>query len=166
VGGIEILSIVITAFLGALPPLLKSLLEVLYKRSPQRFELPLAQDILRLVGVRTQPAASGTKNLLIELKKAATDMDRIMDAISRYTEERQASVAKLESDLQSLSQREQELKTTINNLEKTPLPAAKYFAELVEKTEKRSARRDYTLFLLGVVGAAVVAIVLKAIGVG
>ena len=46
-----------------------------------------------------------------------------------------------------------------------PLPAAEYFAKLVAKTEKKSAKRDYVLFLFGVVASAVVVVILKAFGV-
>jgi hypothetical protein len=92
-------------------------------------------------------------------------MDRIVDDKGRYTEERQSTVLKLESDLHSLSQREQELKERIEGLQQVPLPAAEYFAKLVEKTERKSATRDYILFLLGVVASAVVVIILKAVGV-
>jgi len=35
----------------------------------------------------------------------------------------------------------------------------------VERTEKKSATRDYVLFLLGVVASAVVVVILKAFGV-
>lgn len=165
-GNIEILSIVITAVLGALPPLTKSILEILYKTYPHLFGSKPAKEILKITGVRTQPTVSGTRNLLAELRKAAADMDRIMDEITRYTEDRQASVTKLENDLRALSQREQELKTTVDNLQNIPLPAVEYFAKFVEKTEKRSAKRDYVLFLLGVVLAAVVALILKHFELG
>jgi hypothetical protein len=91
---------------------------------------------------------------------------RIVDDIGHYTEERQSTVMKLEDDLHALSQREQELKERIEGLQKVPLPAAEYFARLVEKTEKKSATRDYVLFLLRVVVSGIVVVILKALGLG
>jgi hypothetical protein len=165
-GGIELLAVVITALLGALPPLVKAALEALVKASPRLFDSSVGKVILRISGAKSPTTSTGTKDLLLDLRKAAIEMDRIVDEIGHYTEERQSTVIKLENDLHTLSQREQELKERIEGLEKVPLPAAEYFAKLVEKTEKRSATRDYSLFLLGVVLSGVVVVILKAFGLG
>jgi cell division protein FtsB len=164
---IELIAAVLTALLGTLPPLLKVGLTALYKSSARVrhiFDTSLGRAILKGLDIK-EADPSPTKGLLAELRTASAEMDRIVDEIGRYTEERQSTVLKLEGDLQALSQREQELKKRIEGLQQVPLPAAEYFAKLVERTEKKSATRDYVLFLLGVVASAVVVVILKAFGV-
>jgi hypothetical protein len=91
-------------------------------------------------------------------------MDAIVKQIQEYTKAREQAVAKLELGLGLLTQQEQELKQRIAGLQNVPLPAAEYFAQLVEKREKKSAVRDYVLFLLGVLVSAGVAILLRRLG--
>ena len=66
--------------------------------------------------------------------------------------------------LGDLTQQEGQLRKTIQELQQVPLPAAEYFASLVNKGEKSSALRDYVLFTAGVVVSAVVTVVLKHFG--
>jgi len=73
-------------------------------------------------------------------------------------------VTKLEAQLSQLTQEEGELRKRIEGLQQVPLPAAEYFATLVNKGEKSSALRDYILFTAGVVVSAIVAVVLKHFG--
>ena len=135
------------------------------RRSPrarEAFSSPVGNAVLRVFKVRT--ASAGTKELFSELSKTSAEMDRIIAEIREFTESRQAAVIKLESDLGRLAQQEQEMREKIAGLEKVPLPVAEYFADLVDSGEKKSAARDYILFLLGVISSAVVAIVLKKFG--
>ncbi len=164
---IELIAAVLTALLGALPPLIKLGLAALYKSSSgarKAFDTSLGKAILKTLDI-PEGVSSPTKDLLADLRKASTEMDRIVHQIGQYTQERQSTVMKLEGDLQALSQQEQELKKRIEGLQQVPLPAAEYFAKLVAKTEKKSAKRDYVLFLFGVVASAVVVVILKAFGV-
>jgi len=55
-------------------------------------------------------------------------------------------------------------RTQIESLKNVPIPAAEHFAMLLEKGQRKSAVRNYILFLAGVVVSAEVAIVLKAFG--
>ncbi len=165
---LELVAAVLTALLGALPPLIKVVIEALYKSSSRvrkSFDSSFGKFVLKIFDIKETDASSPTKELLADLRKASTEMDRIVDEIGKYTEDRQSTVMRLEGDLHALSQREQELKERIEGLQKVPLPAAEYFAKLVEKTERKSATRDYVLFLLGVVASAVVVVILKAFGV-
>jgi hypothetical protein len=156
----------LTASLGGLFPLVKGAIEGLLRSSPKALtaaESSVGKAILRTFDISQPSGPSGTKELLAQLAKTSTEMDRIVGEIGRFTQERQSTVVKLETDLETLVQREQELKTRIEGLEKVPLVAAEYFAKLVEKTEKKSAARDYKLFLFGVVASVVVAIILRAV---
>jgi hypothetical protein len=91
-------------------------------------------------------------------------MDVIVKQIQNYTEGREQAVAKLESQLGILSNQEQELKQRIQSLQNLPLPAAEYFAQLVSRSERRSALRDYILFLLGVLVTAGLGVLFRKLG--
>jgi len=102
----------VTALLGALPPLIKLGLAALYKSSSgarKAFDTSLGKAILKTLDI-PEGVSSPTKDLLADLRKASTEMDRIVHQIGQYTQERQSTVMKLEGDLQALSQQEQELK--------------------------------------------------------
>lgn len=163
----ELLISLVAAVVGTLPPLAQVAIKELLQVSPwarEAFKSPFGTRVLRILGVKMPGFTSGTTELFTELAKTSTEMDRIVEEIGRFTEQRQAKVIKLESDLVLLSQREQELKKKIEGLEKVPLPAAEYFAQLVEKKEHKGALRDYILFLLGVAVSAVITVVLKKLG--
>lgn len=82
--------------------------------------------------------------MLAELAQVATD--------------RAQAVQQLETDLATMSGREQELKQRIDALEKTPLAVAEHFAKLVAPGEKRSVMGDYLLFRAGVVVSTAIAL--------
>jgi len=98
------------------------------------------------------------------LSSASEKMDSIVRQVQEYTKGREQAVSKLESELGLLSQQEEELKQRIEGLRNVPLPAAEYFAQLVRKGERRSAFRDYILFLLGVIVTAGVGVLLRKLG--
>jgi len=91
-------------------------------------------------------------------------MDNLVQKIQVFSIEREKAIVKLESQLGIMSQQEQELSKRISSLKDVPLPAAEYFATLVSKGEGKSAKRDYVLFLLGVLVSSVIAILLKKFG--
>jgi vacuolar-type H+-ATPase subunit D/Vma8 len=162
---IEIVVPLIAAALGALGSVVKDILKQWANHSPSTFASETGQVVLKVFGVKPKQV-NETANLLSELSKTSAQMDTIIAEIGKLTEERQSKMLKLENDVTLLSQREQEIKARIEGLEKVPLPAAEYFAKLVEKTEKKSQIRDYVLFLSGVIVTAVVAVVLKKLGWG
>jgi len=102
-----------------------------------------------------------TQNLV----KASEEVDRILQEMAEASQQREVAVSRLEQQLGNLSEREKELQKKIDTLEKVPLPAVEYFVHIVEKGEKRSAWRDYSLFGLGVVVSTVIAIVLRLLGI-
>jgi len=91
-------------------------------------------------------------------------MDAIVTKIQNYTRGRERAVLKLEEDLGILTEQEQDLRKRIEGLKHVPLPAAEYFASLVDRGERRSALRDYALFTFGVLVSAGVTIILKKFG--
>jgi len=143
----------------------KALIENLVKRGiGEKFfrEDPTGKLIANTLGLKR--SAPGPESLFKDLSLASTKMDEVVKQIQEYTKGREEAVLELQSQLGSLSQQEQELRQRIHSLKDVPLPAAEYFATLIEKREKRSALRDYVLFLVGVVVSAVVAVLLRKFG--
>jgi len=79
------------------------------------------------------------------------------------SKEREKSLSELESKLQDLSGREQELQKRVETLKQVPVPAVQYLLEATGQAERRSATRDYVLFGLGVVVSTLVTIILKVV---
>jgi hypothetical protein len=159
------LATVIAALLGAFIPAGRELIPLLIRKGiGRRFfnEHPLGKEIVKAFGI--ERSTDGPEQMFEALSSASQKMDVIVKQIQNYTEGREQAVAELESHLGLLSQQEQEMKQRIQGLRNVPLPAAEYFAQLVNKSEKRSAYRDYVLFLLGVLVTAGVGVLLRKLG--
>jgi len=100
------------------------------------------------------------------LTKASRQVDEVLSELATVAKEREKNVKELEANMQLLEKRENDMKSRIEHLEKVPLPAVEHFAEIMNRGEKRSAMRDYMLFGAGVVVSTVIAIGLKAFGLG
>lgn len=96
-----------------------------------------------------------------ELARASSLVDLTLQEMSTVTRARQESIRSLESRLTELTNHEKDLQTRVETLKKVSLPAVEYFLQATEKSEKRSAMRDYLLFGSGVVVSTLVTIVLK-----
>jgi hypothetical protein len=107
----------------------------------------------------TETYAERLAKLTDTLKRSSEDVDGVIEELSTVARERENAVRKLEADLASLSEREQELQKRVDDLQNVPLPVAEHFAALTSVGEKRSARRDYVLFGLGVVVSTVISII-------
>ena len=97
------------------------------------------------------------------LNKATGDIDKVINEISEISEEKQITIQKLEKELEDLSLRETELKEKIETLENVPVESIKHFEEILNKGDKRGARRDYILFASGVILSSLVSIILYLI---
>ena len=100
------------------------------------------------------------------LTKASRQVDEVLSELASVAKEREENVKGLEESLQLLEKREGDIKTRIEHLEKVPLPAVEHFAEIMNRGEKRSAKRDYMLFGAGVAVSTVISIGLKVFGLG
>lgn len=100
------------------------------------------------------------------LTKASRQVDEVLSELTVVAREREKNVRELEASMLVLEKHENDIKTRIEHLEKVPLPAVEHFAEIMNRGEKRSAMRDYMLFGAGVVVSTVIAIGLKAFGLG
>jgi N12 class adenine-specific DNA methylase len=164
---ISLLAGTITAVLGGLIPLIEKLYgekaQEYYNKYPDSFRSKLLTHLFRLDkdgGLSFQQKISKS---LDSLKSATSDIDRIIENISKISKEKEESISKLEKQVENLSLRENELKTKIETMEKVPIESIKYFEDILYKTSKRDRKRDYILFTLGVIITTIVAIVLNAL---
>lgn len=161
---VQIVAAAVTALLGAAFPLVKEAVRRLQKspRGKEFFTTPFGRLILRAFDLDRRIDTPAT--LFKELADTSTRMDGIVARIQEYTKGREQSVAKLEEQLGLLTQQEADLRKRIEGLKQVPLPAAEYFATLVNKGERSGALRDYLLFIAGIVVSAIVAIILRHFG--
>lgn len=134
-----------------------------------RFAATKIGKLLVRLGYRTKKEESFSDRLArlaTELSRASTEVDETLAEIETVAEQRQKIVQQLEKDMSDLSAREKELKDRITALEGVPLPAAEHFVKLSAPGERRSAWRDYILFLAGVVLSTIIAILLSILGFG
>ncbi len=99
--------------------------------------------------------------LTANLNKASEEVDTVLREMESVTAQRQVAVQRLQTDLESMESRETELKSRIADLEKTPIPAVEHFAALINRRERRVARRDYVLFLAGVLLMTIVSLAIS-----
>lgn len=161
----ELIPTLIAALAGALPPLLKIAIRE-FGLSDYFSRSTFGRALLKAIGASQSSSAPKHEKLFADLSKTSAEMDRIVREIEAFTRERQASVAKVEGELRILSQQEGELKRKIEGLRSVPLPAVELFGKIIDEREKKSAFRDYMLFLGGVIVSAIVAVVLKKLGYG
>lgn len=154
----------ISAAAGGLLPAIKALLGEFAKSESGRafFVTSQGKTIAKFFGLSNE--VQSPEGLFVELREASLKMDNLVQKIQVFSIEREKAIVKLESQLGIMSQQEQELSKRISSLKDVPLPAAEYFATLVSKGEGKSAKRDYVLFLLGVLVSSVIAILLKKFG--
>lgn len=127
---------------------------------------PLLARYLPTADVRrnTKTYRERLDELHASLAKATQEVDAIVSEMTDVTLRRESAVAKLEKQVGELELREQELTLRIENLENVPIAVAEHFAQLTNEGEKRSARRDYRLFVVGVIVTTITGIILKLIG--
>lgn len=100
-------------------------------------------------------------DLTSKLTAASREVDSVLAELARVARDREMTAASLQTDLTRLERREEALTNRINALRETPVPVVKYFADVLEERDKRSARRDYALFGAGVGVTTIVAILIQ-----
>ena len=146
---------IISTILGALASLLAGGLA-----STELFQ-KLTRQALGKPKDSTKRYSERLAELTASLTKASRELDAVLMDLAQVAHGREAAVQKLEAELASLESREQDLKQRIEAFEKTPLPVAEHFARLIEVGEKRSRKRDYTLFGVGVMVTTAIAILIQ-----
>jgi septal ring factor EnvC (AmiA/AmiB activator) len=108
--------------------------------------------------------AERLEELTNSLRKSSAQIDGLLNELSDVAKERETAVARVENELLNLETREKELQERIDHLKDVPIPVAEHLAKLMAPSEKRSARRDYLLFVSGVVVSTIIAILLRVLG--
>lgn len=133
-----VLPAVLSALIGTPVPLAKEIIRALQRshKSDQFFSTRLGKALLDAFGLA---ATTETPNqLFAELSETSEKLDRIVARIQDFTKVRESAVSELEAKLVELSAQEGKLRTTIEQLENIPLPAAERFAEMVKKEEREA----------------------------
>mgnify|MGYP001101039006 CR=1 FL=1 len=105
-----------------------------------------------------------------KLSGASQEIDAIIQDIVKDIRRRQTMMEELKARHQTLSQEESELSKRVELLKDLPLGVAKYFQQISEQTlqkaEKKRARRDSLMFVLGILVTTVIAILLRVYEAG
>jgi hypothetical protein len=146
-------------FITIIAAILSGILPVLYEIY-KKYRESRKKDKLQIdYSVATSPYQDRLSKLLDNLKKSSVDFDEILHEMSSLATSREEEVRRLEIDLVKLENKEREVKEKVENLHNIPLPVADHLAKLIER--KKSARRDYILFLSGVIVSTVISIILE-----
>lgn len=104
------------------------------------------------------------------LKATSSDFEQLLLEMQQSATNREAAVASLEEKLSDLSGREEVLQQRIAHLDSVQPEAAREFIRLMDQEqargERRSARRDYTLFAVGVAVTVLLTLLFHAFGIG
>jgi serine/threonine protein phosphatase PrpC len=128
-----------------------------------KFIQTLIQLLRRQIEHTEKPYAERLAELTDNLTKASREVDAVLAELAQVALRRQTAVEGLEANLTLLESREKKLKEKIESLEKTPLPVAEHFAQLLEAGDKRIAMRDYALFGAGVGVTTVISILIQVV---
>lgn len=111
----------------------------------------------------TEGYSERLEKLTAGLRQSSAEVDSLLRELSAVAEKRQSAVDQLESQLTELQTRERTLQQNIEHLQRIPLPVAEYLASLSADAEKRSAKRDYLLFGLGVLVTTLLSVLFFAL---
>jgi hypothetical protein len=167
----EVIVAVIASLLGGLIPIFKSLIKpLLIEKNKKQPNSPLVKSVAKIFSIDMEeilpptPYKERIEKTLSTLKSASDEIDAASEEISSLMKAKQLSVDSLELKLAELSSKENELKTKIEALQNVPLPAVGEFEKMLSKGDKRSALRDYVLFVSGVIVSVIVTVILKKLG--
>lgn len=119
---------------------------------------------------REVPPGERIQQSISKLSSASQEIDAIIQDIVQDVKRRQTVLGELKVEHQTLSQEEAELSKRVEMLKDLPLEVAKYFQQISEQTlqqvEKKRARRDILMFILGIIVTTVIAILLRVFASG
>jgi len=157
----------LSAFIGGLFTLLTKVAfpasQKYYDKNPDSTFSKFLTLFFRLEKENSKSYQERISDSLKNLKNATLDIDKVVEEIGSISKEKQETIAKLETELKTLEEKEITMKERIGALEKVPIEAVKHFEDILKRGDKRSARRDYLLFIGGVVVTTIIAIILNLI---
>ena len=158
---------IIPLILVSLVAIALRVLTPVYRNFENQFAEYLVERLTKLI-FRKSPSkkisySEQLANLTESLNKSSTEVDNLLNELSEVAQDRQKTLQGLESELFRLENRQAELNQRIKDLENVPIPVAEHFAKLTESlsesSEKRSAQRDYILFVLGLLLGTVLSVI-------
>jgi prefoldin subunit 5 len=115
------------------------------------------------VPTKTEAYSQKLARLTASLTEASKEVDGLLAELVQVARQRESAARELEKRLTELEGREAQLQRRIADLQNTPVPVAEHFAALIQPGEKRSAWRDYSLFVAGVVVSTIVGVILQVL---
>lgn len=163
--GIEIIATLISALLGGLLPLTKTLAKKYIANSVKEGKNGKTEEyIAKLFDLEineTKTYKQRLEDTLTVLKSAFAEVDKATIEFTDLMKEKEKNIDELEQRLSKLSTEESSLKNKVETLQKVPLEALDHFEAILNKGDKRSALRDYLLFISGIIASVIVTLILK-----
>jgi hypothetical protein len=100
------------------------------------------------------------------VNKTSKELDNILAEILQVAQHRGEAAAKLQAEISKLEQTEEEYLVRIETLKNEPTRVINDLLNELRPNEIRSPRRDFMLFVAGVIVSAIVSIVLILLRVG
>jgi len=100
------------------------------------------------------------------LNKTSLELDNILAQIVEVAQNRAEASTKLQAEMKRLEEAEEEYLVRIETLKNEPLRVVNDLLNELEPNRIRTPRRDFMLFMAGVVVSAIVSIVLGLLRVG
>lgn len=126
----------------------------------------------RIVAKRSREAGSKATStgdlsrLVSGLSKTSVELDNILAQIVEVAQNRAEAATQLQAEMKKLEEAEEEYLVRIEILKNEPLRVMSELLNELQPNQIRTPRRDFMLFLAGVVVSAVVSIVLGLLRVG
>ena len=104
--------------------------------------------------------------LVNDLNKTSNELDNILAEVVHVAQGRAEAATKLQAEIDRLEQAEEEYLVRIETLKNEPLRVINDLLNELEPNQIRSPRRDFMLFVAGVIVSAIVSIVLGLLRLG
>jgi predicted transcriptional regulator len=114
-----------------------------------------------------KPTSTGDLARLAKgLNKTSTELDKILAQIVEVSQDRAEAATKLQAEMKKLEEAEEEYLVRIEILKNEPLRVMSDLLNELQPNQIRTPRRDFMLFLAGVVVSAIVSVVLDLLRIG
>lgn len=163
--GIELIAGLVASLIGGLLPLMKKVVENYLKHSSKSEKTSKLNEVLsKVFDVPVDESRTYKErldNTLTVLKNAFSEVDKATVEFTQLMKEKEKNIDLIEARLAELSTEEKKLKNKVETLQQVPLEALSHFEEILNKGDKRSALRDYLLFISGIVVSVIATLILK-----
>ena len=126
----------------------------------------------RIVARRSREAGSKATStgdlsrLVSGLSKTSVELDNILAQIVEVAQNRAEAATKLQAEMKKLEEAEEEYLVRIEILKNEPLRVMSELLNELQPNQIRTPRRDFMLFLAGVIVSAIVSMILGLLRVG